>query len=56
MKRTLTLKRETLADLTDEDLRVVAGGAAVKTTPVNECLTISWEMTCLDCITRRDCD
>lgn len=55
-KRTLSLKRETLALLTDGDLASVAGAAAeAKTTPVNECLTISFEMTCLDCITRRDC-
>ena len=51
MNRTLTLKRETLADLTDEDLRAVAGGAEIKTTPVNQCLTISFEFTCLECYT-----
>lgn len=54
MKRTLTLKRETLAALAADELAAVAGAAA-KTTPINECLGISWEFTCLDCITRRDC-
>ena len=51
MKRTLTLKRESLAALADEDLAGVAG-AAVPTFPVQPCLGISWEMTCLECITR----
>jgi len=51
-KRTLSLKRETLAALTTAELGAVAGAAAAKTTPVNECLGISFEMTCLDCITR----
>jgi hypothetical protein len=51
MNRTLTLKSETLAALTDTELHAVVGGA--KTTPVNECLNISYEFTCLDCITRR---
>lgn len=55
MNRTLTLKSETLADLTDTELTAVAGGVA-KTTPVNECLGISFEFTCLDCITRRSCE
>ncbi len=54
MKRTLTLKGETLAVLTDTELHAVAGGA-VPTTPVNECLNISYEFTCLDCITRNGC-
>lgn len=55
MNRTLTLKRETLTALGDDDLAGVAGAAAVRTTPVNECLTISFEFTCLDCVTRRGC-
>lgn len=55
MKRTLTLKREALTELSTTELSAVAGGAAVKTTPVNECLSISFEMTCLDCFTRDVC-
>ena len=51
MKRSLSLKREPLAELTGTELAAVAGGAA-KTTPINECLNISFEFTCLDCITR----
>lgn len=54
MKRSLTLKRETLAALAQEDLAAVAG-AKVPTFPVQECLGISWEFTCLDCLTRNDC-
>jgi hypothetical protein len=53
--RSLALKRESLTELAAADLAAVAG-AAVKTTPVNECLGISFEFTCLDCITRRDCE
>ncbi|HEX8003087.1 MAG TPA: hypothetical protein VF519_10380 [Mycobacteriales bacterium] len=53
MKRTLTLKRETLAALEESDLRSVNGAAG--TTPINACLGISFEFTCLDCITRRSC-
>lgn len=56
MKRTLSLKRESLAQLSTEELVTVAGAlAAAKTTPVNECLNISWDFTCLDCITRGAC-
>ena len=55
MKRTLTLKSETLAVLADDELHAVAGGQ-IGTTPVNQCLGISWEFTCLDCITRRNCE
>jgi pyruvate/2-oxoglutarate/acetoin dehydrogenase E1 component len=56
MKRTLSLKRETLAPLSDNDLAGVAGAAAaVPTTPVQQCLSISFEFTCLDCVTRRSC-
>jgi len=54
MGRSLTLKREALSALTDTELADVAG-AKVPTFPVNECLGISWEFTCLDCVTRRDC-
>lgn len=45
MTRTLRLSRETLADLTPEDLAVVVGGAATGGCPwtfrVRECLTTS---------------
>lgn len=56
MKRTLTLKSETLTALSAQDLSAVAGGAKVGTSPINECLSISFEFTCLDCITRRSCE
>lgn len=54
MKRSLTLKREHLSALAADELANVAG-AKVPTFPVNECLGISWEFTCLDCLTRHDC-
>ena len=52
-RRTLSLKRESLAELGAADLANVAGAAG--TTPVNQCLGISFEFTCLDCVTRRGC-
>ena len=51
MPRRLTLTRETLSALTDTELHAVAGGA-VPTKPIDACLNISYEFTCLDCITR----
>lgn len=50
MRRSLTLTRETLSALTDTELAGVAG-AKVPTFPVNECLGISWEFTCFQCLT-----
>ena len=66
MKRSLLLKRETLAALTDGELGAVAGGQAVttpvtqcspttlpiRTLPVNECVAASDAHTCIDCLTR----
>lgn len=37
MKRTLSLHREPLADLTPEQLTAVVGGHAIPTSPVKEC-------------------
>lgn len=51
--RTLSLKRESLAALGIEELARVAGAAG--TSPINQCLGISFEFTCLECITRHDC-
>jgi len=48
-KRTLTLQRERLAELSTDDLRVVAGGAP-PTLNVRECLP-SQAYSCIDCIT-----
>lgn len=47
MKRTLSLKREALSELTPAELRSVAGGAP-PTFPVRECLldTMSCIATC----------
>jgi len=53
MKRSLALKRESLAALGIEELTYVAGAAG--TSPINACLGISFEFTCLDCVTRRNC-
>jgi hypothetical protein len=38
MKRSLTLKSETLAELTADELTGVAGGGVLPTTPVDACL------------------
>jgi hypothetical protein len=38
MKRTLSLKRETLAELTTDDLRDVVGGASGITCPLGDCV------------------
>ncbi len=45
MKRTLSLKRESLAALPAEDLATVAGAAAAPTVPVEGCLRHS-EIIC----------
>ncbi|HEU0132273.1 MAG TPA: hypothetical protein VFQ85_14890 [Mycobacteriales bacterium] len=56
MKRTLSLRRETLAELATNDLAAVAGGAlSGLTCPLTDCLDQhrpSYEYTCLDCLTR----
>ncbi|HEX8003084.1 MAG TPA: hypothetical protein VF519_10365 [Mycobacteriales bacterium] len=63
MKRTLSLKRETLASLSQDELVAVHGGQAI-TTPVTQCNAVrtlnldecvqvgSREPSCIDCITR----
>ena len=39
MKRALTLRRETLTELTTEDLRIAVGGfASGKTCPLSDCV------------------
>ena len=38
MKRTLRLRRETLAELTTDDLRDVVGGASGVTCPLADCV------------------
>ena len=50
MKRTLRLDRETLTELTTEELQGVAGGVP-KTLNIRECVG-SWDPSCIDCITR----
>lgn len=64
MKRSLSLKRETLAALTGDELGAVAGAAQAVTTPVTECaiyvrtlkvrecVQASDAHTCVDCLTR----
>lgn len=56
-KRTLSLKRESLTDLTTDELTAVVGGDAPPTQPLAECLSrvpSCAQHTCFDCITR-DC-
>ena len=48
-KRTLSLKREALSELSTDDLTSVVGGAP-KTLVIRECLP-SQEYSCIDCIT-----
>ena len=46
-KRTLSLSRETLTELTTDELTTLAGAANAATTPVKYCLTnISQELSC----------
>ncbi|HEV2891189.1 MAG TPA: hypothetical protein VGX28_12510 [Frankiaceae bacterium] len=63
MKRSLSLKRESLTALTSGELGSVAGAAQAVTTPVTqcapvrtldvgECAAISDAHTCVDCLTR----
>ncbi len=62
MKRSQSLKRETLAALTGDELGAVAGAAApttpvaeclpVRTLRINECVQASDSPSCLDCATR----
>lgn len=55
MKR-LTLKTETLAELTVADLAAVVGGAP-PTLNIKECTPSSlWQHTAVDCLTRNGCD
>lgn len=52
MKRTLSLKREALAELSTRELSGVAGGA-LPTTPINACPLINSQVICSgDCYTR----
>ena len=44
MKRTLTLKSETLTDLSTDQLTAVVGGYALPTTPLRDCLD-TWQPT-----------
>jgi hypothetical protein len=58
MKRTLSLKRETLAELTTGDLQNVVGAAVPSglTCPVLDCTGITTGgFTCLTCITGAQC-
>lgn len=53
--RTLSLKRETLTELTDEQLGLVAG-AALPTTPVGPCLGgLFTHHSAVDCVTTLLC-
>lgn len=57
MKTKLSLKRETLTELTPADLRKVAGGAATTacpTLPVNRCLGLT-ETSCECCTASGSC-
>jgi hypothetical protein len=51
VKRSLALQRETLTELTGDQLTTVVG-AALPTSPVIDCLGISEEYSCIDCLTR----
>lgn len=59
MRRSLSLKRETLTELTSDDLAGVVGARNAPsgaTCPVRDCVTaISDAHTCIDCLTRA-CD
>ncbi len=52
--RRLTLRRETLTELTPDQLRGVVGAAGPSglTCPVLDCLSVSADPSCLDCLTR----
>lgn len=52
-KRTLSLKRETLTELSNEDLTAVVGG--VPDTLNVRCLPSFAVHTCVDCLTRSGC-
>lgn len=55
MKRTLSLKRESLAELGTDELVAVAGAAAPPTSPLTDCLDNLPSFgvhTCVDCLTR----
>ena len=59
MKRTLSLKREALTELTSTELTGIAGAADAltpdcpRTTVIRECVAgITDDHTCLDCLTR----
>lgn len=53
-KRTLSLKRETLSELSAGDLSSVVAGAP-PTLDVRECLPSFAVHTCIDCLTRVGC-
>lgn len=60
MTRSLSLKRESLTALADDQLAVVNGAAAAPPTlPVNDCFTAPFPPisghTCIDCLTRSGC-
>ena len=53
MKRTLSLKRESLAELTTRELSGIAGGGVLPTTPVKECVLGDSQVICTQgCYTR----
>lgn len=55
-KRTLSLRRESLVELTTDELSSVAGAAGP---PTGDCLTkvpSYAQHTCIDCLTRNGCD
>jgi hypothetical protein len=57
MRRTLTLKRERLAELSNADLaEVIAGQQPLPTVPVDQCLGMTdWRTTCNCCTGSASC-
>ena len=51
MTKRLSLKAEALTELTTAELGAVAGAAAdaAPTTPLKDCLGLSYEFTCVHC-------
>lgn len=48
MTRTLSLKRETLTELTADDLRIAVGGASGATCPLGDCVDeLSHKLGCV---------
>jgi len=54
MTRNLRLRRETLTELTADDLSSVVGGAPPSLANLRDCLP-SQEYSCIDCITHGAC-